>query len=233
MKNNTQRRELDTKNTHYLEVPVTDFKLDAATGEFTCYGNVKNIIDYAGDRTVDGCFMQTIAEHKSKGSMPLMLWMHDPFILPVGVWVDWEEDSKGLFMKGKLSKTTMGTDLEILAKDGAIKKFSIGYRIVKGRWNDDMDCYDLLSLNIKEVSWVNFACNDESDLQDIKSKMDNGDLPTKRELQVMLRKSGLSKRQAEKIAHNYDPEPKIDALTELAKCFDVPTVTLEELAKVF
>lgn len=210
-------RELDTKSIRHIEVPITNFKFNVETGEFTCYANVKNIIDYAGDRTVDGCFIQTISEHKSKGSMPLMLWMHNPYELPVGVWVDWEEDSKGLFMKGRLSKTTMGKDIEILAKDGAIKKFSIGYRIIKGRWNDELDSYDLLAVDVKEVSWVNFACNDESDLQEMKSLLDEGELPTKRQLQDLLRTTGLSKRQAERIVNQYEPGEKNDAVADLAK----------------
>lgn len=211
------KRNLDTKSIRHIEVPVTNFKFDVKTGEFTCYGNVKNIIDYAGDRTVDGCFVGTIAEHRSKGTMPLMLWMHNPYELPVGVWVDWEEDEKGLFMKGRLSQTTMGKDIEILAKDGAIKKFSIGYRVEKGRWNEELDSYDLLAVKVMEVSWVNFACNDESDLQEMKSLLDEGELPTKRQLQDLLRKTGLSKRQAERIVNQYEPETKEDAISEFAK----------------
>lgn len=220
-------RELDTKSIRHIEVPITNFKFDVDSGEFTCYANVKNIIDYAGDRTVDGCFIQTISEHKSKNTMPLMLWMHNPYELPVGVWLDWQEDSKGLFMKGRLSKTTMGKDIEILAKDGAIKKFSIGYRINKGRWNDELDSYDLLSVDVKEVSWVNFACNDESDLQEMKSLLDEGSLPTKRQLQDLLRKTGLSKRQAERIVNQYEPEVKCDAVADLAKYLTENNVSIK------
>ena len=204
---------LDTKNTRFMDVLITDFKLDAKTGEFTCYANTKNIIDYAGDRAVDGCYIQTIKDHMSKGTMPLMLWMHDTKLLPVGTWLEWTEDDKGLLMKGTLSKTAMGADIETLAKDGAIKKFSIGYRVIKGDWNNSLGCYDLIELDIKEVSWVNFACNDESDLQTIKSKMDEGEMPSKRELQNILRAYGLSKRQSEKVVNNYTPvvEVKTDA----------------------
>ena len=59
------------------------------------------------------------------------------------------------------------------------------------------------------MSWVNYACNEESLLQDIKSKMVENELPSRRELQNMLRFNGLSKRQAEKIAHKYEPEQNI------------------------
>ena len=151
--------------------------------------------------------------------MPLRLWLNNRWDLPVGKWIDWEEDEKGLFMKGKLSKPTMGTDIETHAKDGALTKFSIGYRIEKGRWNDELDCYDLLAVDVKEVSWVNFACNDASDLQDIKSKMEDGELPTKRELQDLLRGTGLSKRQAERVASKYKPVKDEDILEEIAALY--------------
>ena len=100
-----------------------------------------------------------------------------------------------------------------------MRKFSIGYRINKGRWNDDLDSYDLLSVDVKEVSWVNFACNDQSDLQQMKDHIEGGSLPTKRELQSLLRSCGLSKRQSERVSNKYNPvnENADDAVSGLAK----------------
>lgn len=188
-----------------LIVPVTGFKMDAETGEFTCYGNVKEVIDHVKDRAVDGCYSKSIANHKANGTMPKMLWSHDPSQLPVGAYTNMEEDAKGLKMTGKLSKTTMGKDIEILAKDGALDSFSIGYYTIQEKWNQSKGCNDLIEIDIKEVSWVNFACNEASTLQAIKSHMSDGELPTKRELQNFLRESGLSKSQAEKITNLYNP----------------------------
>lgn len=193
-----------------LQMAVTGFKLDAETGTFTCYGNTKGNIDHALDRSIDGCYQKSIDEHMANGTMPKMFWMHNPYDLPVGKWIEMREDSKGLFLKGQLSKSSMGQDMEILAKEGALDMFSIGYCIPQGgeKWNADKGCNDLIEIDIKEISWVNFACNEESRLEDIKSKMQDGELPTKRELQKLLHTSGLSNRQAEKIANNYSPEIK-------------------------
>lgn len=196
----------------HLTMAVSGFKYDQESGTFTCYGNVKGNIDHAKDRAVDGCYAKSCAQHKADGTMPKMFWSHNPSQLPVGKWMTMDEDEKGLKMTGKLSKTAMGTDIEILAKDGALDSFSIGYIEVKSKWNQEKQCNDLEELDIKEVSWVNFACNEASTLESIKSKMSEKELPTKRELQNLLRDSGLSKSQAETICNHYDPvdDEKVD-----------------------
>ena len=59
---------MGNKTLRHVTVPMFDFKYDNESGEFTCYGNVKNIIDHAGDRTVHGCFVKSIERHKSAGT---------------------------------------------------------------------------------------------------------------------------------------------------------------------
>lgn len=199
----------------HLVVPATNFKMDAETGTFTCYGNVKHVIDHAADRALDGVYQKSIDEHRANGTMPKMFWMHNPYELPVGPWLEMSEDHIGLRLKGKLSKTTMGADIEILAKDGALDCFSIGYIVIKERWNAEHGCNDLIEIKIVEVSWVNFACNEESRLTGIKSTMQQGGLPTKRELQKFLKAQGLSTRQSKKITDCYAPLHKERGIFEL------------------
>ena len=214
------------KAMRHITVPVMEFKYDQQTGEFSCYANVKNVIDHAMDRTVDGCFVKSIEGHQKNGTMPKMLWMHNPWELPVGKWTEMREDSKGLFMRGKLSKTSMGSDIEVLAKDGALDSFSIGYIVNDERWNGSKNCNDLLDVDVKEVSWVNFACNEASLLQDIKAGLTDGHLPSKAELREILKTTGLmSKRAIERITAAYNPEIGNDEPSDEQKEF------LEFLAK--
>lgn len=196
---------------------VSNVKMDAETGEFTCYGNVKGNVDHAFDKTMNGAYIESIKRHKMNGTMPQMFWMHKSYDLPVGVWLDMEEDEVGLKMRGRLSKTNLGSDIEVLAKDGALNMFSIGYEVEDERWNSD-GYNELRKINITEVSWVTRACNEESVLLDIKSKVSNGELPTKRELEKVLREEcGFSKRQANRIANNYNPVDDIGDTSELEK----------------
>lgn len=195
--------------TKYMEVPILDFKYDDnESGVFECYLNTKHNIDHAGDRPMDGCYKKSIEKHMKNGTMPKMLWSHDPQQLPVGVWLSMKEDAKGLRMKGKILPTTMGKDIQILAKERGLDSFSIGYNEIEARYNATNKSNDLYELDIKEGSWVNFACDENSLLQSIKSHIDDGELPTKRELQNFLREKGLSKSQAEKIVNNYSQETK-------------------------
>ena len=140
--------------------------------------------------------------------MPKMFWMHNPFSIPVGNWLEMREDEKGLFMRGKLfSESDDAKAIYEAAKEGALDSFSIGYSVVEEKWNRDKGCNDLIELDIKEVSWVTFACNEESLLQDIKNHMEEGKLPTKAEIRELLKMTGvLSKRQIDKITAAYNPD---------------------------
>lgn len=203
--------------TKQLALAATSFKATGDGMKFTCYGNVKGNIDHAMDRTLDGAYRDSINEHKTAGTMPKMFWMHNPFETPVGKWTDMKEDNKGLYLEGEFANTEKGRELYELMKMGALDSFSIGYRVIEEKWNTEKGCNDLIKLDIREISIVSFACNEESRLVDIKSKMDDGELPSKRELQDLLRGAGLSKRQSERIVNQYDPETKTDAIEDLAK----------------
>jgi len=204
-----------------MQCTISNVKMDAETGEFTCYGNVKGNVDHALDKTMNGAYLESIKAHKSAGTMPQMFWMHKSHDLPVGVWLDMEEDAKGLKMRGRLSKTALGSDIEILAKDGALNMFSIGYWVEDEKWNNE-GFNELHKIHVTEVSWVTRACNEESVLLDIKSKMADGELPTKRELEKVLRdECGFSKRQANSICNSYNPvvEEDMSEVAEMMKQF--------------
>ena len=193
-----------------IVLQASAFKYNEQTGIFECYGNVKGNVDRARDKTMNGAYVKSIARHKASGTMPKMYYMHDDQSLPVGTWLDMREDDHGLWMQGKLAKTSMGRDIEILAKDGEITSFSIGYHEIKSNRNLQ-GINELEEVDLVEVSWVNdhMACNQESRLTNIKNCLEDGELPTKRELQKFLSDNGLSKRESEKIVNRYDPAPDI------------------------
>lgn len=85
--------------------------------------------------------------------------------------------------------------------------FSIGYRVNDEKWNSQLGCNDLIKIDIREVSAVTFACNEESRLVDIKTRIAEGQIVTKAELRLLLESVpvGLSKRQIERITADYKP----------------------------
>ena len=195
-----------------LDLGVLEFKALGGERTFSCYGNVKGNIDHALDRVVDGAYRDSIAAHKAAGTMPKFFWMHNPWDTPVGVWTAMEEDSKGLYMEGKFSNTPKGNELYELYKDNALDSFSIGYRVNDEKWNNSLGCNDLIKVDIREISAVTFACNEESRLVEIKSKLGEGKVLTKAELRALLESvpAGLSKRQIERITADYKPSGEID-----------------------
>lgn len=190
-------------------VPI-EFKAHSDGRKFTAYGNVKNVRDHANDVTMDGAYQKSIDQHKANGTMPRLLWSHNPFELPVGKISNMEEDSKGLLFEGQLSDTEKGRDIYTLAKDGALDSFSIGYNVVREEYNSSKGVNELHEISIGEISFVNFACNEKSTLESIKSAMQKNELPSKRELEQILRHSGLSKKEAVAVASHYHAPSQID-----------------------
>jgi len=195
----------------YLDAVMSGFKAIGTGMEFSCYTNVKGNIDHAQDRTLDGAYTNSIEKHKANGTMPKMFWSHDSWEPPVGVWLEMEEDEKGLFKRGKMLDTLRGVEIWKGLKGKAIDSFSIGYRTVQEKWNTGLDCNDLIELDIRESSPVNFACNEESRVVDLKRRLGEGGVVSKADLRILLQqsKSGLSKRQIEKVTVDYNPESEI------------------------
>jgi uncharacterized protein len=109
---------------------------DDNTGIITGYGSIFGNIDSYGDTVAKGAFRKTISEAKSGAkSWPAMLLQHGGTSaedkMPVGIWLDMSEDSKGLRLTGKLANTKRGKDTYELLKmrpRPALNGLSIGYR---------------------------------------------------------------------------------------------------------
>lgn len=190
-----------------LNFGIMEFKALSDARSFSCYGNVKGNVDHARDRTMPGAYKDSIARHKAAGTMPKFFWMHNPWDTPVGVWTSMEEDEKGLYMEGKFSNTPRGLELYELYKDTALDSFSIGYKVNDERWNSQEGVNELVKIDIMEVSAVTFACNEESRLVDIKTRLGEGKVVTKAELRLLLESVpvGLSRNQINRITNDYHP----------------------------
>jgi hypothetical protein len=104
-------------------------------GELEGYGSVFNVLDSYGDLIVPGAFDATLAEHKSKGTMPHMFGEHSAFMIggdpyPIGIWTDIEPDEKGLKMKGRLVGLAHPDVARVrdLVQAGALGAMSIAWR---------------------------------------------------------------------------------------------------------
>ncbi len=184
-------------------------KADDEKGTFEAYGNAFGNVDHAGDKTMFGAFKKCIEDWKSKGEYPQFLSQHGHSKNPIGIITDLKEDENGLWFKGEFCLETQdGREAYALVKMGALKRFSIGYKTIKEKSVNGIN--ELHELDVKEISLVTFACNEDSLLQSVKSAVDNGENPM-RLIQKFMQEQGLSKRQASAAINAIKDEAKIES----------------------
>lgn len=94
---------------------------------------------------------------------------HNESLLPIGKPLELREDANGLFLKAKISDTTLGRDVRTLIKDGVLCELSIGYDPVVFDY-DEAGIRHLREVKLWEVSVVTWAMNDQAVITDIKSE---------------------------------------------------------------
>ncbi|WP_143872523.1 HK97 family phage prohead protease [Catenovulum sediminis] len=167
------------------------------TGEFEGYASVFGNKDSHDDVIVKGAFSKSIAEWKSKGRMPSLLWQHKRDE-PIGVYTEIKEDDYGLYVKGKLlvDDDPLAKRAHAHMKAGSISGLSIGYRLMDWEYDKEMEAWRLKEIDLREVSLVTFPSNDESRINNVKSSFELGEIPKPKELERALRDVGMSQKQA-------------------------------------
>lgn len=139
--------------------------LSAETGEIEGYGSVFDVVDSYGEVVKSTAFDRSLAEARSSGRMPAMLWQHRQDE-PIGVWTEMAVDTRGLRVKGRLLLEGEPLAQRALAhlKNGSVSGLSIGYISqtlgANGR--------DILDLELKEVSLVTIPANSEARVDRVK-----------------------------------------------------------------
>lgn len=185
-----------------------DWQLDDVheDGSFAGYASVFNVLDSHQDIMMQGAFRRTLLERKGKVKL---LWQHD-FSAPIGTFTCIREDSKGLYVEGKLLLDVQrGGEAHSLLKAGAMNGLSIGYTVVDYAYDDKAGARLLKDVDLWEISLVTFPANESATITRVKSAVDvetDGSsvvLPeTLREFEHFLRLVGFSRRRAKHIALN-------------------------------
>ena len=125
-----------------------------ADGSFFGYASLFGETDLNRDLVVPGAFQKSIGKRGAGGIR--MLFQHDP-AAPIGVWQEVREDSRGLFVRGKLmTEVAKGREVLALMRAGAIDGLSIGFRTVRGRTDAKSGVRRLIEVDLWEVSVVTF-----------------------------------------------------------------------------
>lgn len=180
-------------NLHNLAACL-DIKSVDDSGHIEGYASVFGVKDSYGDIVAAGAFAASLAAHAKAGTLPAMLWQHDP-ANPAGVWEEMCEDARGLRVNGRLlMDIEVGRRAHALIKARAIRGLSIGYISKRWEWDEENDIRTLLEVDLWEVSIVTFPANREAEVDNVKSAI--GDITSERDAEIILREAGFSRTDA-------------------------------------
>lgn len=222
-----------------MNLKIRDFDLSVKAGSdgtFTGYASVFGNTDSHKEVVGAGAFADSLASTKRNDRKLPVLWQHRA-AEPLGVYERVEEDSKGLFVEGRLltGDVAKAREAHALMKAGAVSGLSIGYWVRESSFDEKTGIRTLTRVDVEEVSLVTFPANDEARVDAIKFKLAHGQLPTLPEFERFLREAGCSKSQATVIANrglkhllseSVDPAnaTAVTALVERLSGFSLPSL---------
>lgn len=125
------------------------------------------IAGYANTTTKDRAGDVVTAEAWAKGvenfrQNPVMLYQHK-HDCPIGRFDKITVDKKGIYVEGTVSEAAeKNHGIHTLIKDGALKSFSVGFRVKNGKYNSADDTMLITDVELLEISVVSVPCNQES-----------------------------------------------------------------------
>lgn len=120
--------------------------------------------DLVGDIIMPGAFKKSIQEAFPAKRIKV-LWQHGA---PIGLPVEMREDERGLFVRGRVSKTALGDEALELMRDGVVDKMSIGFTIPAGKSDFDGETRIIREVKLMEFSPVTFPANPEAGITGVK-----------------------------------------------------------------
>ncbi len=140
-------------------------------GVFSGYASVFDCVDFQNDQVMPGAFAGSLENWREKNTWPKMLWQHD-YNHPIGVWLDMQEDDKGLLVKGRLLlEVTKGREAYALLKNGITNGLSIGFSLERAT-TSAMGHQLLHKVNLHEVSLVTYAANPKAKVEWVKQNQE-------------------------------------------------------------
>lgn len=179
-----------------LERDFTITKSLSDEGEFEGYASMFSVEDSHGDTVKKGAFkagLQKLAKEKRKIKM---LFNHDRFS-PIGVFKEADEDSKGLFVRGKLTLGVQKADeTRLLMLDEAVDSMSIGGYVRKELWDTKTSKRELIEIELREISPVVFPALDQARILSVKSLTEDASMAN---VELVLRDAGFTLKESKRL----------------------------------
>lgn len=175
-------------------------------GHFSGYASVYNVIDAYREVVAPGAFANSLRKWQSRGRLPPALWQHRS-AEPVGPFTKMVEDEHGLYTEGTLlvNDVQRAREARALMKSKTVDGMSIGFNSITEEWNSETKLLTLKEVDLWEVSIVTFPANQESLITEVRSMFVDGQTPSIKEIEEILRDAGFSRTQAKAlVGHGYE-----------------------------
>lgn len=193
---------------HHTPFDECRIKMQGERG-FAGYASVWGSVDSYGDTVAQGAFSKTLDER----GLPKMYFGHRSDMLPIGKWVEANEDDKGLYVRGELTPGRQFAD-EVYAslKHGTVGGLSIGFY---DRGSEELEGGGRLlkEIELVEVSVVNEPAEKLARITSVKSAIAAFD--TLRDCEVFLRDAGFSRSEAKAFVSRFSAMARRDAAAQL------------------
>lgn len=139
-------------------------------GYFEGYGSIFGNLDLGNDVIQKGAFTKSLEQRPP--SKVKLLYQHKSD-MPIGVYDEITEDSKGLYVKGRIAlKTRAGAEAYELLKIGALDGLSIGFKTNPKAvsYEDRGQKRIIKEVDLMEVSLVTFPMNPKATIQVVKGE---------------------------------------------------------------
>jgi len=115
--------------------------------------------DRAGDIVTAEAWAKGVENYRRN---PVLLYQHK-HDCPIGRVDNIRVDKKGIYVEGAVSEAAeKNHGVQTLIKDGALKSFSVGFRVKDGKYNREDDSMLITDVELLEISVVSVPCNQDS-----------------------------------------------------------------------
>jgi HK97 family phage prohead protease/HK97 family phage major capsid protein len=149
-----------TNKTFYLNsaFEAKSFKKGSKSLRIAGYANTTSK-DRSGDVVTAEAWAKGVENFRKN---PVMLYQHK-HDCPIGRIDSIAVDKKGIYVEGSVSEAAEKTHgVQTLIRDGALKSFSVGFRVKDGRYDRENDSMVITDVELLEISVVSVPCNQES-----------------------------------------------------------------------
>lgn len=135
-----------------------DVKKGIVSGYFSSFNNV----DSHGEVILPGSYKKTVEERGPNGK-GLIKWLLDHNTEKLlGSLQELKEDNVGLLYSGKVGRHTLAQDFLLMVEDGLINQHSVGFYVVKEKFDKDSGINYISEIKLLEGSSLQFLGSNEN-----------------------------------------------------------------------